>query len=131
VGFLLNQAYHNMTQYNTYGQPIDMTPAQATVEPCVDPNILTNQLATILRELFGIEPKGRGHVYQKSYPNYYNQLIYSRGYRVSEFSKFSEEDGKTTLEYVGQFILQCVEASVNHALKLRMFPLSLSSTTFT
>jgi hypothetical protein len=131
VGFLLNQAYHNMTQYNTYDQPIDMTPAQATVEPCVDPNILTNQLATILRELFGIEPKGRGHVYQKSYPNYYNQLIYSRGYRVSEFSKFSEEDGKTTLEYVGQFILQCVEASVNHALKLRMFPLSLSSTTFT
>jgi hypothetical protein len=41
------------------------------------------------------------------------------------------EDGKTTLEHVGQFILQCHEASANHALKLRMFPLSLSGTSFT
>jgi hypothetical protein len=43
---------------------------------------------------------------------------------------FSGEDGKTTSEYVGQFILQCVEASANDALKLRMIPFSLSCTTF-
>jgi hypothetical protein len=67
----------------------------------VDPNCLTNQLATILRESFGIEPKDRGHIYQKPYPNYYDQVPYPRGYRVSEFSKFSEDDGKTTLEHVG------------------------------
>jgi hypothetical protein len=30
-------------------QPIDMTPPRATAEPRVDPNNLTNQLATILR----------------------------------------------------------------------------------
>jgi hypothetical protein len=47
------------------------------------------------------------------------------------FFKFSGEDGKTTLEYVGQFILQCGEASANDMLKLRMFPLSLSGTAFT
>jgi hypothetical protein len=46
------------------------------------------------------------------------------------FSKFSGEDGKTTLEHVGRFILQCVKASINDVLKLRMFPLSLSSTAF-
>jgi hypothetical protein len=97
-------------------------------EPSADPNILTNQLATILCESFGIEPRVRGHVYQKSYPDYYDQLPYPRGYRVPEFSIFSGEDGKTTLEFVGQFILQCGEASVNDALKLRMFPLSLSDT---
>jgi hypothetical protein len=50
---------------------------------------------------------------------------------VTEFSKFSVDDGKTTLEYVGQFILQCGEASANDELKLIMFPLSLSSTAFT
>jgi hypothetical protein len=82
-----------------------MTPARATVEPGVDPNNLTNQLATILRESFSIEPKGRGRAYQKSYPDYYDQLPNPRGYRVTEFSKFSGEDGKTTLEHVGQFIL--------------------------
>jgi hypothetical protein len=105
--------------------------AWATAEPGTDPNNLTNQLATILRESFSIEPKGRGHVYQKPYPDYYDQLPYPRGYRVSEFFKFSGADGKITLENVGQFILQCGEASVNGALKLRIFHLSLSSTAFT
>jgi hypothetical protein len=51
--------------------------------------------------------------------------------RVSEFSKFSGEDGKSTLEHVGQFILQCGEASANDTLKLKMFILSLSGTAFT
>jgi hypothetical protein len=88
-------------------------------------------LATILCESFDIEPKGRGHVYQKPYLDYYDQLPYHRGYGVPEFSKFSGEDDKTTLEHVGQFILQCGEASANDALKLRMFPLSLSGTAFT
>jgi hypothetical protein len=97
----------------------------------VDPNNLTNQLATILRESFGIESKGRGRIYQESYPYYYDQLPYHRGYRVPKFSKFSEEDGKTTLEHVGQFILQCGEASANDVLKLKIFPLSMSGTAFT
>jgi hypothetical protein len=47
----------------------------------------------------------KGHVYQKPYPDCYDKLPYLREYRVSEFSKFSGEDGKTTLELVGQFIL--------------------------
>jgi hypothetical protein len=44
---------------------------------------------------------------------------------------FTGDDGKTTLDHVGQFILQCGEASANDALKLRMFPLSLFGTAFT
>jgi hypothetical protein len=102
-----------------------MTPARDTAEPVVDPSNLTNQLATILHESFNLEHKGWGHVYQKPYPDYYDQLSYPRGYRVPEFSKFSGDDGKTTLEHVGQFILQCDEASANDVLKLRMFPFTL------
>jgi hypothetical protein len=71
-----------------------MTPARATAKPVVDPNNLTNQLPMILRESFGIDPKGRRCAYQKSYPDYYDQRPYPRGYRVPEFSKFSREDGK-------------------------------------
>jgi hypothetical protein len=82
-----------------------MTHARATAEPGTDPNNLTNQLAIILRESFGIEPKSRGRIYQKSYPDYYDRLSNPRGYRVPEFAKFSGEDGKTTLEHVSQFIL--------------------------
>jgi hypothetical protein len=145
LGFLPNHAYQNVSRFNAYDQPkaddfgyetppqfsfrpqpIDMPPARAMVEPDADPNNLTNQLANILRESFSIEPKDWGHVYQKLYPNYYDQLPYPRGYRVSEFSKFSADDGKITLEHIDQFILQCGEASANDALKLRMLPLSLS-----
>jgi hypothetical protein len=50
---------------------------------------------------------------------------------VPEFSEFSGVDDKTTVEHVGQFILQCGEASANNVLKLRLFPLSLSGTAFT
>jgi hypothetical protein len=63
--------------------------------------------------------------------NYYDQLPYPRGYGVPEFAKVSGEDGKTTLEHIDQFILQCGDASANDTLKLRMFSLSLSGTTFT
>jgi hypothetical protein len=124
LDFLPNHAYQTPPRFNAYGQPetggfgyeispqfpfrpqpVDMTFARVTVEPDVDPNNLTNQLATILRKSFSIEPKGREHVYQKSYPDYYDQLPYPRGYRLPEFSKFSGDDGKTTLEHVGQFIL--------------------------
>jgi hypothetical protein len=150
LGFLSNLAYQTLSRFNAYDQPeaggfgyetppqfpfrpqpVDMMSARATAEPGVDPNNLTNQLATILRESCGIEPKGRGRVYQKPYPDYYDQLPYPRGYKVPEFSKFSADDGKIILEHVSQFILQCGEASANGALKLRMFPLSLSGTTFT
>jgi hypothetical protein len=150
LGFLPNHAYKNAPHFNAYSQAkadgfsyetppqfpfkpqsIDKTPARATTEPSTDANNLTSQLTTILCESFGIEPKGRGHVYQKPYPDYYDQLPYPKGYRVPEFAKFSGEDGKTTLEHVGQFILQCDVASTDDALKLRMFSLSLSGTAFT
>jgi hypothetical protein len=76
LGFLPNHAYQTLPRFNAYGQakadgfgsetppqfpfrpqPVDMTPARVTAEPGADPNNLTNQLATILRESFGIEPK--------------------------------------------------------------------------
>jgi hypothetical protein len=78
---LPNHAYQNVSYFNAYGQPeadsfgyetppqfpfrpqpIDMTSARAMAKPGADPNNLTIQLATILRESFGIEPKDRGHV---------------------------------------------------------------------
>jgi hypothetical protein len=93
LGFLPNHAYQTPPCFNAYGQPeaggfvyetppqfpfrpqpVDMTPARATAESGADPNNSTNQLTTILRESFGIEPKDRGHVYQKPYLDYYDQL---------------------------------------------------------
>jgi hypothetical protein len=82
LGFLPNHANQNMPRFNAYGQPkasgfgyetppqfpfrpqpVDMTLARATAKLSPDPNNLTNQLTTILRESFDIEPKGQGCVY--------------------------------------------------------------------
>jgi hypothetical protein len=62
-----------------------MMPDQATAELDADPNNSINQLAIILRESFGIEPKGRGRVYQKPYPDYYDQLPYRRAIESLSF----------------------------------------------
>jgi hypothetical protein len=104
LGFLPNHAYQTLPHFNAYAQPeasgfgyetppqfpfrpqlVDMMPTRAIAEPGADPNNLTNQLATILLESFGIEPKGQGRVYQKSYADYYDQLPYPRGYSVPVF----------------------------------------------
>jgi hypothetical protein len=77
LGFLPNHVYQTPPRFNAYSQPkvdgfgyetppqfpfrpqsVDMMPSRAIAEPNVDPNNLTNQLGTILRESFGIEPKG-------------------------------------------------------------------------
>jgi hypothetical protein len=50
---------------------------------------------------------------------------------MSDTAKFNGDDSKITLEHVCQFLLQCGEAGSSDALKLRMFPLSLSGTAFT
>jgi hypothetical protein len=75
-------------------------------------------LATILRDSIRIEPKGQGEYIKNITP-------------TTMTNSLTLEDGKTTLEHVGPFILQCCEASANDMLKLRMFPLSISGTTFT
>jgi hypothetical protein len=110
LGFLPNHGYQNASWFNAYGQQeVDgfgyETPAQFPFRPGTNPNNLTNQLTTILRESFDIEPKGRRRIYQKLYPDYYDQLPFSGGNRVPVFSKFSGDDGKTTLELECQFIL--------------------------
>jgi hypothetical protein len=77
LGFLSNHAYQNTPRFTAYGQPeaggfgyetplqflfwpqpIDMTHPRATAEPGMNPNNLTNQLATIFHESFDIESKG-------------------------------------------------------------------------
>lgn len=60
------------------------------------------QVVNVLREQFGVEPKGRAHAYQKPYPDFYDNVQYPRGFRVPEFIKFTRDDGRTTLEHVGQ-----------------------------
>jgi hypothetical protein len=86
-------------------------------------------ISGIIRDKFGIKTRNRAKVYQRPYPDYYDNVLYPRGYRIPEFTKFSGEDSRTTWEHVGQFLAQCGEAN-SDTFKLRLFSLSLSGTAF-
>ena len=52
------------------------------------------------------------------------------GWRVPDFQKFSDDESKSTIEHISMFLAQLGEASAFDFMKVRNFPLSLTSTTF-
>ena len=54
-----------------------------------------------------------------------------KGFKIFEFFKFIGNNSRTTLEHIGQFIIQCGETSTSDIYKLRLFLLSLSGAAFT
>jgi hypothetical protein len=49
---------------------------------------------------------------------------------VPEFTKFSRQDEKSTMEHITRFIIQCGEAGNVDALRIRLFSSSLSGSAF-
>ena len=92
---------------------------------------IKEEVIKIFRQTFGIEPKAKCRSYQRPYPENYDYVAYPQGFKIPEFVKFTGDDSRTTLEHIGQFIIQCGEASTNDIYKLRLFPLSLSGAAFT
>lgn len=127
------RGYHPDTRQGQYNHIAPQT------QPIRPPNPPPNQhrpdnmeeiTSGIIRDKFGIETRNCAKVYQKPYPDYYDNVPFPRNYRVPEFTKFSGEDSRTTWEHVGQFLAQCGEAN-SDTFKLRLFSLSLSGTAFT
>jgi hypothetical protein len=92
---------------------------------------LKEEVIKIFRQTFGIETKVKCRSYQKPYPDNYEFVAYTQGFRIPEFVKFTGDDSRTPLEHIGQFMIQCGEASTNDICKLKLFPLSLSGAAFT
>jgi hypothetical protein len=108
------------------------TPAYITPNPRVDGEMnegVRDQIARMLRE-FGITPKGRATSYQKPYLEYFDTIPYPRGFRVPDLAKFTGYDAKTTYEHIGQFLAQVNNVGMTDIHNIRMFPLSLTGTTF-
>jgi hypothetical protein len=85
----------------------------------------------IFRQTFGIDPKAKMRAYQKLYPKRYKYVQFSHGFKIPEFTKFTGNDNRTTLEHVCQFVIQCGEVSSSDIYKLILFHLSLSGAAFT
>nr|AAL78094.1 Hypothetical protein [Oryza sativa]AAP52483.1 retrotransposon protein, putative, Ty3-gypsy subclass [Oryza sativa Japonica Group] len=81
----------------------------------------------VLRDSSEIESKVAMYTYQRPYPEHVDSVPYPQGFEVPNFTKFTGEDARTTMEHIGQFIDQCGKAGSNDLLKLKLFPLSLSN----
>jgi hypothetical protein len=88
-----------------------------------------DQIARTLLE-FEFTPKGHAKAYQKPYAEYFDMIPYLRGFRVLDFTKFTDDDAKTMYEHVGQFLAQVNDVGIADVHRVRLFPLSLSGTVF-
>jgi hypothetical protein len=69
-------------------------------------------------------------IYHKLYPSIFDLVAYPVGWRVPDLTKFDGEGSRTTWEHVSQYLAQLGEAGSVEALRVRLFSLSLTGTTF-
>lgn len=108
---------HNMTNIN-HG-------------PVNNANIPIDRVMKIVRDICG--PNMRFLVrptYMKSNPEWIDLAYeFHRGFKMPNFT--SGDKGQSTIEQIGRLTFQCGELGNDGFLKLRMFPSSLTRTTFT
>src|SRR5579883_3252495 len=91
---------------------------------------MVDQLTSVFRDIFGIVPNGRAIGYVKPYPDHFDLVPYPPKYRVPDFTKFSGQDGTTTIEHIDRYIAQLGMAQTFEELRVRLFSLSLVGSAF-
>jgi len=85
----------------------------------------------MIQSQFGLKPNEQTYMYRRPYPEWYVLVALPSRYRIRDFSKFSRQEGISTMEHISRFIAQLGEASLEDAHRVRFFPLSLSGLIFT
>ena len=75
---------------------------------------------------FGLKPKGMTFSYKRPYLEWYDLVALPTNYRLPEFTKFTSQDGTSTIEHVSRYLTQLDKASVEDAHQVHFFSLSLS-----
>ena len=66
---------------------------------------IKEEVIKIFRQTFGTEPKVKCRSYQRPYLENYDYIAYPQEFKIPEFVKFTDDDNKTTLKHIGQFII--------------------------
>ena len=69
-------------------------------------------------------------LYQKSYSAEFDLVCFPTGWCVPIFVKFSGDDNSAPWDHIDQYLLQLGKADFHDALRIRLFSLSLTGTTF-
>ena len=85
----------------------------------------------MMKNQFGLKPKGLTFSYKRPYPEQYDLVALPINYRLSEFAKFTSQDSISMIEHVSWYLTQLGKASVEEAHRVYFFSLSLSRLAFT
>ncbi|WVZ93616.1 hypothetical protein U9M48_039581 [Paspalum notatum var. saurae] len=87
-------------------------------------------LSEILKNQYGITPIRGAVSYTKPYPEVYDHLEAPPKFKIPDFTKFSGNDGASTVEHVSRYLAQQGIASRAEHMKIRLFSLSLTGPAF-
>nr|ABA92716.2 retrotransposon protein, putative, unclassified [Oryza sativa Japonica Group] len=134
-------------QFNNFQDRIDYAVQHALINQSgVLVNTLTNMVKTVvdgtIAEHQATGPvylpgsnlglyRHTGNLYRHPYPEWFERVPLPARYKVPDISNFSGQDNVSTYEHVNRFLAQCGEASAVDALRVRLFPFSLSGLAFT
>jgi hypothetical protein len=93
-------------------------------------DIVREEIAGAFRDKLGVSMVPGGQSYRKPYDSRFDHHSYPQGTRITEFAKFSGDQGKNTREHIGQFLAQLEELADTEAFRVRLFSLSLTGTVF-
>jgi hypothetical protein len=91
-------ALPNQQPHVPHGSP---QPNQTPFQPKAELEGFREEILDMFRQTFNIDPKAKMRAYQKSYPESYEYVQFPQGFKIPEFTKFTSNDNRTTLEHVG------------------------------
>jgi hypothetical protein len=72
-------------------------------------------MTEMMQTHFGLKPKGQTVSYKHPYLEWWDLVALLNNYGIPEFSKFTGQDGTSTMEHISQYLTQLGEASVEDA----------------
>ena len=120
-----NLGYQGIRNFNPHkGQQLKRNPNSNADE-------LLLRVTEMMKNLFGLKPKGETFSYKRPYLEWYDLVALFINYRLPEFAKFTGQDSTSTIEHVSRYLIQLGEASIEEAHRVRFFSLSLLGPAFT
>ena len=95
---ILNSGYQGTRDFNPQmGQQVQRNPNSNADE-------LLLKVTEMIKNQFGLKPKGLTFSYKCPYLELYDLVALSINYRLTEFAKFTGQDSTSTIEHVSRYL---------------------------
>ena len=80
------------------------------------------KVTEIMKNQFGLKPKGLTFLYKCPYPEWYDLVALLINYGLLEFAKFTGQDSTSTIEHISRYLTQLGKALVEDAHRVHLGP---------